>query len=235
MGTYLILSTNDRRGWGTNEYYNGTAWTTIQIGSYITRTKGYQAGQLVTINLPSYGINNTYMINSVISQYRSNQWEYVIQFGGRLLSVADYLQALISNMNNADEVSPTDILKKFITTSETATLADELTTTTRDITSPWYIEDSVKFRVNAVTATETSALYTAVGTFLILSTNDRRGWGTNEYYNGTAWTTIQIGELVELGNTVLQVRSDRNIEIYNFKIAYTETDVVCGEVVVLSA
>jgi hypothetical protein len=202
-------------------------------GSYISRVEGYQAGQLLTINLPDYGINNTYMINSVQSQYVSNQWEYVIQFGGRLLGVADYLQALISNMNNADNLSPTDLLKKFITNTENINLSDELTVSTRSSDNPWYIEDSIKFRINATTATETSALYTAVGTYLIISTSDSRGWGTSEYNDGTNWNAIRPGELVALSNTVLQVRSDRKIVVYNFKKAYDETDVICGEVVCL--
>ncbi|MEW5952628.1 MAG: hypothetical protein AB1815_02560 [Bacillota bacterium] len=109
-------------------------------GSFETETSGWWPGQLVTINLPDRGINSTYLVQKVtITPATPTLWTYRIEYGGRLLGIADWLQALWKTQQKK-QLNDTTLLRKFIVSTETAKVADELTVTFRN--PPWKCGDA---------------------------------------------------------------------------------------------
>lgn len=110
-------------------------------GSLDTEIDGWKTGQLVEINLPDRGIAGTYLVQKVtISPAWSNpsMWSYRVEYGGRLLGIADFLQALVSAQQKK-KLSDTNILQKIVNVSEKVKVTDELIITPR--TPPWYCGD----------------------------------------------------------------------------------------------
>lgn len=99
-------------------------WADPEISaSFSTYTTGWEPGQLLVVNLPSRGLVNTYMVQKVNMAYRNQEWITEVHFGGRLVSVADFLQALVSKQQSA--TAQTAILQKFIYFTDTILISDE--------------------------------------------------------------------------------------------------------------
>jgi hypothetical protein len=110
-------------------------------GSFATElVSGWYPGQLVTINLDDYGINNTFLIQRV-SISREETWRYEIQFGGQLVGIADVLKALVSEQQKK-QVNQTALLHKFIYGAEDSTITDEVAAIAK--TPPWTTETSIE-------------------------------------------------------------------------------------------
>lgn len=196
-------------------------------GSYITRVDGYVTGQLVRINLPALGIDNTYMVQMVETFYRYGIWEYAIHFGGKLIGVQDYLQALISNQQSAVDVN-TEILQKYIYVNEVALLADELTVTTRADDDPWYVEESYKAKLS-----NSSVTFNSVGSLMIATVNGTTS-GLKYRFNAGTWVDWRHNVLADVPHPCsIEVSTAGIADVRNWKEPYTETDVITGEVIVI--
>lgn len=101
------------------------------FGSKIVYTH-WQPGQLVTINLPDRGIEGEYLIQRVTaSPLTSKLWTFRVEFGGRLLGIEDFLQALVSAQRKKRYIEPTKNVQKYIYVDETLQVSDELSTAIR--------------------------------------------------------------------------------------------------------
>jgi hypothetical protein len=109
-------------------------------GSFETEVPGWVPGQLVDIDLPDRGIQGTFLIQKVqIVPIAEGKWTYHIEYGGRLLGIADFLKALVSAQQKK-KLNDTALLHKFAYGSETAKVSDELVNTSR--VPPWKCGDS---------------------------------------------------------------------------------------------
>jgi hypothetical protein len=94
-------------------------------GSFETEVNGWAPGQLVTINLPDRGITGQYLIQKVtITPATDALWTYRVEYGGRLLGIADFLKALVSAQQKK-KLGETSVLHKFTYGSETVQVSDE--------------------------------------------------------------------------------------------------------------
>jgi hypothetical protein len=101
------------------------------FGSKIVYTH-WQPGQLVTINLPDRGIEGEYLIQRVTaSPLTSKLWTFRVEFGGRLLGIEDFLQALVSAQRKKRYIEPTKNVQKYIYVDETLQVSDALSTAIR--------------------------------------------------------------------------------------------------------
>ncbi len=94
----------------------------------------WQPGQIVEINLPDRGVEGEYLIQRVtITPTWSNPsiWTYRVEYGGRLLGIADFLQALVSAQRKKRNIEPTRNVQKYVYGEETLQVSDELILTTR--------------------------------------------------------------------------------------------------------
>ena len=100
-------------------------------------------GQTVTINLPDRGVVGEYLIQRVtITPTWSNPsiWTFRVDYGGRLLGIADFLKALVSAQQKKRAIEPAKNVQKYIYGEETLTVGDELITVTREL--PFVCGDS---------------------------------------------------------------------------------------------
>jgi hypothetical protein len=197
-------------------------------GSYITYTPGYEAGQMLKVNLPTQGIVNTYMVQMVEARYRLGLWEYTVYFGGRLLSVADYLQALVTNQQNA-VTSNTEILQKYIYVDEVALLADELTITSIPDNVPFVVESSQSYNLNNSTVS-----FASIGSVLVFDIMNIIGDAKYRIDAG-AWIPVTSSVMyAEIAHPcTVEVSTSYILEVRNYKLPYAETSVVTGEVVII--
>jgi hypothetical protein len=108
-------------------------------GSFETEIGGWAPGQLVTINLPSRGITGTFLIQKVtITPATPESRTYRVEYGGRLLGIADWLQALWKAQQKK-KLNETALLHKFAYGAETCGVTDEIEGTYRK--PPWYCGD----------------------------------------------------------------------------------------------
>jgi hypothetical protein len=112
-------------------------------GSFETKVDGWEPGQLVTINLPERGIDNTYLVQRVTITpvpTPSTKWTYKVEFGGRLIGIPDFLKALVSAQQQK-KLASTEIMHFIeIYDEDTVELTDSLTTTPR--TPPYICGDA---------------------------------------------------------------------------------------------
>jgi len=95
-------------------------------GSFETEAPGWVPGQIVTVNLPDRGITGIYLVQKVtLSPVLPDIWTYRIDYGGRLLGIADFLKALVSAQQKK-KIGDTAILSKFDRQTENAAVTDEL-------------------------------------------------------------------------------------------------------------
>ncbi|BCJ86446.1 LamG domain-containing protein [Effusibacillus dendaii] len=114
----------------------------IVKGSFETEISGWAPGQLVTIDLPDRGINGTFLVQKVtITPATDTLWTYKVEYGGRLLGIADFLKAMLSAQQKK-KLNDTALLHKFAYGAETAKLTDEVVTTSR--ATGWKVEQSVE-------------------------------------------------------------------------------------------
>jgi len=112
-------------------------------GSFSTEVPGWQPGQLVTINLPDRGVTGTYLVQKVaLSPVTTDKWTYAVDYGGRLLGIADFLKALVSAQQKK-QVAETSILHKFIYGSDVVEVSDDLITTPRALPYVCGDEDAI--------------------------------------------------------------------------------------------
>ena len=105
-------------------------------GNFETEVSGWHPGQLVDIRLPDRGVEGEFLIRRVmISPVWSNPsiWTYRVEYGGRLLGIADYLQALVSAQQKKRHIEPTQSVQKFVYSEDKLGLKDELETATREL------------------------------------------------------------------------------------------------------
>lgn len=109
-------------------------------GSFETEIPGWAPGQLVTINLPDRGITGTFLVQKVtITPCTPDKWTYRVEYGGRLLGIADWLQALWKAQQKK-KLNETALLHKFHYGAETAKVTDEVVSTPRAM--PWRVGDA---------------------------------------------------------------------------------------------
>ncbi len=109
-------------------------------GSFETERPGWQPGQLVAINLPDRGVAGEYLVQRVtITPATPTLWTYRVEYGGRLLGIADFLKALVSAQQKK-QMAETAILSKFNRQTETAGVSDTTTATGRY--PPWVCGDT---------------------------------------------------------------------------------------------
>lgn len=106
------------------------SWKKIMTADKATT---WQPGQLVNINLPDRGINGTFLVQRVTITPIANLWQYRIDYGGRLLGIADFLKALVSTQQKKRNISPAQNVQKYVGSEEGLGLADELITSTRSL------------------------------------------------------------------------------------------------------
>jgi hypothetical protein len=104
-------------------------------GSFETEVPGWQPGQIVNINLPDRGVVGEYLVQKVSlspTWASPSIWTYRIDYGGRLLGIADFLKALVSAQQKK-QLAETAILSKFDRQTETAGVTDTVTDTPRNL------------------------------------------------------------------------------------------------------
>jgi hypothetical protein len=109
------------------------SWKKIMTADKATT---WQPGQLVNINLPDRGIEGTFLAQRVtITPTWSNPsiWTFRVEYGGRLLGIADFLKALVSAQQKKRNISPAQNVQKYVGSDEGLGLTDELFTTTRSL------------------------------------------------------------------------------------------------------
>lgn len=102
-------------------------------GSFETEVTGWAPGQLVTIDLPDRGIQGTYLVQKLTLSPVGHFWTTRVEYGGRLLGIADVLKALVSSQQKK-QLNETTILHKFSYGQDTVGLADEVELTPRGAT-----------------------------------------------------------------------------------------------------
>lgn len=91
----------------------------------------WQPGQLVDIDLPDRSVQGTYLVQKVSISPVAGAWTYQIQYGGRVLGIADFLKALVSSQQKKRLLEPVQSVHKFEHGEDTLIMGDELFTTAR--------------------------------------------------------------------------------------------------------
>jgi len=102
----------------------------------VLESHNWQPGQIVDIRLPDRGVEGEYLIQRVtITPTWSNPsiWTYRVEYGGRLLGIADFLKALVSAQQKKRIIEPTRNVQKYIYSEDTLELSDEIITTPRTL------------------------------------------------------------------------------------------------------
>ena len=105
------------------------SWQTSEV-------RYWQPGQIVDIRLSDRGVEGEFLIQRVtITPTWSNPsiWTFRVEYGGRLLGIADFLKALVSAQQKKRVIEPTKNVQKYIYGEETLTVGDELITATRGL------------------------------------------------------------------------------------------------------
>jgi hypothetical protein len=108
-------------------------------GSFRTLQDGFRSGQLLTINIPTRGINEQYLIQSVIATSLGNgNFEYEVEFGSKLLGLAEFLMDLFDNSKSTFERTD-EILTKAGYVQESLEISDIIASTDlrNTTTRPW--------------------------------------------------------------------------------------------------
>lgn len=109
-------------------------------GSFETEIDGWAPGQLLDIYWPDRGVIGTYIIQRVtLLPLDANQWTFKIEYGGRLLGIADFLRSMVSAQQNK-KLAEVKYQSKFVIGDEKIAVLDETTITPR--TDPWYCGDA---------------------------------------------------------------------------------------------
>lgn len=201
-------------------------------GSFETEVNGWQPGQLVTVNLSDRGVNGTFLVQRVSAAptwASPSIWTYRVEYGGRLLGIADFLKALVSSEQKKQMVE-TAILHKFVYGTDEAAISDELMADFAEI--PFKVEESLELIATG------EIVFESVGSMLTMAFLDC--WSnpqistSEDGANWTDWQEIRPHQgaikVPYPGYVKIQV-SDKTM-IYNWKIPLAETMVVCNFTVV---
>lgn len=110
-------------------------------GSFETEVPGWTPGQLVAINLPDRGIQGTFLIQKVtISPCTPEKWTYKVEYGGRLLGIADWLQALWKAQQKK-KLNETNLLHKYMYAPDKISFTEDIAISARS--RPWVVEHSL--------------------------------------------------------------------------------------------
>lgn len=103
-------------------------------GSFESEVPGWEPGQLVSINLPDRGIKGTFLIQKTTITFDSihKVWIYRVEYGGRLIGIADVLKALVSAQQKK-QINETALLHKFSYGQEKMNVSDEIIFTPRTL------------------------------------------------------------------------------------------------------
>lgn len=127
-------------------------------GSFETEVPGWAPGQLVTINLPDRGVTGTFLVQKVtITPATPELWTYRVEYGGRLLGIADWLRSLWKAQQKK-KLNETTLLHKFHYGAETAKVTDEVEGTLR--TPPWAVEQGTEILVKPIEIAPVEASFT---------------------------------------------------------------------------
>jgi len=191
-------------------------------------TKTWHPGQIVSIDLPDRGVAGEYLVQKVTlapTFPNPSIWTYRVEYGGRLLGIADFLKALVSAQQKK-QIVDTAILSKFVYGEDKISVTDEI-----DFT---YTMTETKVEHSL----ETTALeFETVGSMLSIACPGT--WANPKYQtsaDGSNWSTvrdIKPGEAVQVAYPgYVKLQADGEVNIYNWKKPMVETNVVCGFVVV---
>jgi hypothetical protein len=221
---------------------DGVNWTAMGSGFYVYKVeapilekvlvspfKTWRPGQIVSIDLPDRGVTGEYLVQKVTlapTFSKPSIWTYRIEYGGRLLGIADFLKALVSAQQKK-QIVDTAILSKFVYGEDKINVVDEI-----DFT---YTMEDTKVEQSL----ETTALaFETVGSMLTVSCPGT--WANPKYRtssNGEDWSAWR--EITPNGVVVqvaypgyVELQANGEINIYNWKKPMIETNVVCGFVVV---
>lgn len=97
------------------------------------KATSWEPGQLIDINLPDRGIQGKFLIQKVTVTPIADVWSYRVEYGGRLLGIADFLKALVSAQQNKRNITPGQNVQKYIGSEDALTVKDALYTATRDL------------------------------------------------------------------------------------------------------
>lgn len=112
----------------------------IASGNFETFVTGWKPGQIVSINIPARGINNSYVVQKVtVTPYNVGSWKYKVYFGGRLVGLPDYLRAIVSAQQQSKDVL-TAVLHKVYKEIEDMTVTDTFVSA---VTSPPYVYNDI--------------------------------------------------------------------------------------------
>lgn len=206
-------------------------------GSFETEVPGWKPGQIVNINLPDRGVVGEFLIQRVTIFPMLNNpsiWTFQVEYGGRLFGIADFLKALVSAQQKKRNIEPSKSIQKYVYGQETLGFMDELTTITKEL--PYIVEESINKRVLLTSENEfMSAPITAVGSMLRITLLGWESWPDVEIYDEVEdeWYPVDLLRAIPAPEVIL-LRADKAcaLDIYNYKLAFVETDVVCGMVVV---
>ncbi|MTV49840.1 hypothetical protein GJ688_12745 [Heliobacillus mobilis] len=110
-------------------------------GSFETEIPGWVPGQLLAIDLPNRGIQNAFLVQKVsISPLTPTVWTFQVEYGGRLIGIPDFLQAIVSAQQTQTSTE-TQLLNKFIYDQDLFKVTDELVV--NQVELPFKTEKSV--------------------------------------------------------------------------------------------
>ena len=105
---------------------------TLRSGSFSTLTKGYRAGQLLTINSTLFGVNAEYVVTEVHTRMRSpDTYQYEVVFvSTKLMDIVDMLVKVLRAKNKDQAFVTTDSFDPAEFVPEEATVAETVTSST---------------------------------------------------------------------------------------------------------
>ena len=205
-------------------------------GSFETEVGGWKPGQLVTINLPDRGIRGTFLVQKVtITPATPELWVYRVEYGGRLLGIADWLQALWKAQQKK-KLGKTALLHRFHYGAEKVGLTDEVKSTLR--IPPWTTEQGLETQFSIIIPGDSGFTLQTVGSNLNVLQLDNQPWAQLQYttsLDGVSWDAWRSIDPVQNKVTVAypgycKIKAARNtrVAIKNWKEPFGETDVTCG-------
>lgn len=128
-------------------------------GSFETEISGWAPGQLVTINLPDRGITGTFLVQKVtITPATDTLWTYRVEYGGRLLGIADWLQA-IWKAQQKKRLNETALLRKFVYVADAAKMEDAVLSSIH--LPPWVAGEAAAVVALVVASVDAQILYSS--------------------------------------------------------------------------
>ena len=106
----------------------------------------WEPGQIVVINLPDRGVVGEYLIQRVTitpTWPDPSIWTFKINYGGRLLGIADFLKALVSSQQKKKNIEPSQSIQKYVYGEESLIMSDEMETAIKALPYLLGAEDAI--------------------------------------------------------------------------------------------